>query len=109
MVKKLVFTIGSQDKDHKKVFYSIDSIMNWLAKRLDYATFTECQGCYKYNDGSICFEPSLKVEIILFDDDYKKQVEICNIIELCCKKFNQESYLYELFTSNSYSAVTLYV
>lgn len=109
MIKKLVFTIGTQDKDNKKLFYPIDSLMYWLAKRLDYATFTECKGCYKYNDGSICFEPSLKVEIILFDDDYKKQIEICNIIELCCKKFNQESYLYELFTSNSYNTSILFV
>lgn len=109
MTNKLVFTIGSQDKDNKKLFYSIDSLMYWLAKRLDYATFTECQGCYKYNDGLVCFEPSLKVEIILFNDDYKKQVETCTIIEQCCKKFNQESYLYELFTANSYNAIILYV
>lgn len=106
-MKKLTFTIGTQDKDTKE-FYAINSIRNYLTQTLDYATFTECQGCYKYDDGTICNEPSLKVEIILFDDDYKKQVEICKVIESACNLFNQESYLYEIQTSNSYNTTLIY-
>lgn len=107
-MKKLTFTIGTQDKDTKE-FYTMSSIRNYLTIGLDYATFTECQGSNKYDDGSIYSEPSLKVEVILFDDDdFKKQVEICKTIESACNFFNQESYLYEIHTSNSYNAVLLY-
>lgn len=106
-MKKLTFTIGTQDKDTKE-FYTTNLIRNYLTQALDYATFTECQGSYKYDDGTICNEPSLKVEVILSDDDYKKQVEICKVIVSACNLFNQESYLYELQTSNSYNAVLIY-
>ena len=106
-MKKLTFTLGTQDKDTKE-FYAINSIQNYLTIELDYATFTECQGCYKYEDGTICSEPSLKVEVILFDDNYKKQVEICKTIENACNFFNQESYLYEIQSSNSYNATLVY-
>ena len=68
-MKKLTFTIGAQDAGTKE-FYSLNSIRNYLTHALDYATFTECQGSYKYDDGAICSEPSLKVEVILFEDDY---------------------------------------
>lgn len=106
-MKKLTFTIGTQDKNTKE-FYTINSIRNYLTQALDYATFTECQGCYKYKDGTICNEPSLKVEVILFEEDYKKQIEICKVIKSACNFFNQGSYLYEIQTSNSYNAVLLY-
>lgn len=106
-MKKLTFTIGTQNKD-TKVFYPITTIRNYIALILDCATFTECAGSYKYKDGSICKEPSLKVEVILFDDDYEKQVQICKVIESTCNLFNQESYLYEIQTSNSYNATLIY-
>lgn len=75
---------------------------------LDYAAITKCLGCYKYKDGSICKEPSFKIEIILFNEDYKKQVEICRTIENTCNLFNQESYLYEIQSPNSYNATLVY-
>lgn len=106
-MKKLTFTIGTQNKDTKE-FYTVNSIRNYFTQGLDNATFTECVGSYKYKDGTICNKPSLKVEIILFDDDYKKQVQICKVIESACNFYNQESYLYELQTSSSYSATLIY-
>lgn len=107
-MKKLTFTIGTQSRYLKSFFYRVQALKELISKDLDYATFTECQGCYKYEDGTICSEPSLKVEVILFDDNYEKQVEICKTIENACNFFNQESYLYEIQTSNSYNAVLLY-
>lgn len=106
-MKKLTFTIGTQDA-YTKEFYNIDKMIDTFLSFSDYVTITKCQGCYKYKDGSICKEPSFKIEIILFDDDYKKQVKICKTIESACNFFNQESYLYEMQTSNSYNAVLLY-
>lgn len=107
-MKKLTFTIGTQSKYLKSFFYRIQTLKGLISKDLDYATFTECQGCYKYEDGTVCSEPCLKVEVILFEEDYKKQVEICdkitNAAKLCC----QESYLYEIQTSNSYNATLIY-
>lgn len=106
-MKKLTFTIGTQDKNTNK-FYTTNSIRNYIASALDYATFTECQGSYKYKDGSVGNEYSLKVEVILFDDDYKKQIQICKVIESACNFYNQESYIYEIQTSNSYNATLIY-
>lgn len=107
-MKKLTFTIGTQDK-YTKQYYAIHSIRNHLISTLDYATFTECKDSHKYNDEAFTFETSLKVEVILFDDDdFKKQVEICKAIENACNLFNQESYLYEIQTSNSYNATLIY-
>lgn len=107
-MKKLTFTIGTQSKYLKSFFFQVQTLKELISKGLDYATFTECQGCYKYEDGTICNEPSLKVEVILFDDDYKKQVEICEQITNVARLFNQESYLYEIQTSNSYNATLIY-
>lgn len=106
-MKKLTFTIGTQDA-YTKEFYNIDKMIDTFLSFLDYATITKCQGCYKYKDGSICKEPSFKIEINLFDDDYKKQVQICKVIESACNFCNQESYLYEIQTSNSYNAALIY-
>lgn len=106
-MKKLTFTIGTQDKDTKE-FYNIDKMIDTFLSFLDYATITKCQGCYKYKDGSICKEPSFKIEIILFDEDYKKQVEICEKITNVARLYSQESYLYEIQTSNSYNATLIY-
>lgn len=106
-MKKLTFTIGTQDKDTYE-FCNIDEMIDTFLSFLDYATITKCQGCYKYKDGSICKEPSFKIEIILFDDDYKKQVQICKVIESACNFCNQESYLYEIQTSDSYNATLIY-
>lgn len=106
-MKKLTFTIGTQDKITKE-FYNIDKMIDTFLSFLDYATITKCLGCYKYNNGSICKEPSFKVEVILFDDDYKKQVEICNKITDVARLCSQESYLYEIQTSNSYNATLIY-
>lgn len=106
-MKKLTFTIGTQDI-YTKEFFNIDEMIDIFSLFLDCATVTKCLGCYKYKDGSICKEPSFKIEIILFDEDYEKQVEICKAIENTCNFFNQESYLYEIQTSNSYNATLIY-
>lgn len=107
-MKKLTFTIGTQSKYLKSHFYRLQTLKELISKDLDYATFTECQGSYKYKDGTICNEPSLKVEVILFDDDYEKQVQICNTISSVARLCSQESYLYEIQTSNSYNATLIY-
>ena len=107
---KMTFTIGTQDKDNKDYFYSIYNIEASLAAKLDYATFTDCTGCYKYNDGTVCFEPSLKVEIICFDlSSYEYKQSIINTIDGVCKTYNQENYLYETQTNDRYDATIIYV
>lgn len=107
---KMTFTIGTQDKDNKNMFHSINDLKATLANKLQYATFTECTGCYKYTDGSVCFEPSLKVEIICFDSSsYEYKQSIINTIEDVCKTYNQESYLFETQTNDRYDATIVYV
>lgn len=107
-MKKLTFTIGTQSRYLKSFFYRIETLKELISKDLDYATFTECQGCYKCEDGTTCKELSLKVEVILFDDDYNKQVEVCNKITDVARLCSQEAYLYEIQTSNSYNATLIY-
>lgn len=107
---KMIFTIGTQDKDNKDIFYSTEIIKASLASKLNYATFTDCIGCYKYNDGTVCFEPSLKVEIICFDlASYEEKQSLINIIDNVCKIYNQESYLFETQTNDRYDATIVYV
>ena len=107
---KMTFTIGTQDKDNKDYFYSTIEIKASLAAKLDYATFTDCTGCYKYNDGTVCFEPSLKVDIICFDlSSYEEKQSIINTIDNVCKTYNQESYLFETQTNDRYDATIVYV
>lgn len=108
-MRKLIFTIGTQDANTKE-FYNIDAMITDFAQCLDYATFTKCLGCYRYNDGSICKEPSIKIEIILFDSSTLIEAsKIVNIIEIICKKYNQESYLYEFFMNDRYDATICYI
>lgn len=107
---KMTFTIGTQDKDNKDIFYNVNDIKATLASKLDYATFTDCTGCYKYNDGTVCFEPSLKIEIICFDIvSYEDKENLINTIDNVCKTYNQESYLFETQVINRYDATIVYV
>lgn len=107
---KMTFTIGTQDKDNKDIFYNTNDIKASLAAKLDYVTFTDCTGCYKYNDGTVCFEPSLKIEIICFDlSSYEYKQSIINTIDDVCKTYNQESYLFETQTNDRCDATIVYV
>lgn len=107
---KMTFTIGTQDKDNRDIFYNPNDIKTTLVNELQYATFTNCIGCYKYNDGTVCFEPSLKIEIICFDlSSYEYKQSIINTIDNVCKTYNQESYLFETQTNDRYDATIVYV
>lgn len=107
---KMTFSIGTQDKDNKDISYNVNDIKATLASKLDYATLTDCIGCYKYNDGTVCFEPSLKVDVICFDlSSYKDKQSIINTIDDVCKIYNQESYLFETQTNDRYDATIVYV
>lgn len=107
-MKKLTFTMGTQSKYLKSFFYTVQTLKDLILNDLDYATFTECQGCYKYKDGTTCSEPSLKIEVILFGADCEKEMEICDKITNVARLCSQESYLYEVQTSNSYNAKLIY-
>lgn len=107
---KMTFTIGTQDKDNKDILHSINDLKVTLANKLQYATFTECTECYQYDNGIVCYEPSLKIEVICFDlSSYKEKQSIINTIDDVCKTYNQESYLLETQTNNRYDATIVYV
>ena len=95
----MTFTIGTQDKDNKDISYNVNDIKATLASKLDYATFTDCTGCYKYKDGTVCFDLS----------SYKDKQSIINTIDDVCKIYNQESYLFETQTNDRYDATIVYV
>lgn len=62
-MNKYVFYIGLQDKDTKIELISYSEACKIIANRLNVFTIQKAQGCYKYNDGSLCFEHTLIVTI----------------------------------------------
>ena len=60
-MRKITFYIGLQDKDTKTELIKYDEACKIIANRLDMFTIQRSQGCYQYNDGSVCFENTLIV------------------------------------------------
>jgi len=59
-----------------------------VARYYDGFTIREAHGCYKYEDGSVEFEESLEIIILVFD---KHNDDISGLTEELKKVFNQES------------------
>lgn len=62
-MKKITFYIGLQDKDTKTQLIKYDEACKIIANRLDMFTIQKAQGCYQYDDGSLCFENTLIVTV----------------------------------------------
>ena len=91
-MKKITFYIGLQDKNEKVELISYDEACKIIANRLDMFTIQKAQGCYQYDDGSLCFENTLIVTVFEnYSDAYIKV--LVNNFKL---DFNQESILVEV-------------
>lgn len=91
-MKKITFYIGLQDKDTKVELIKYDEACKIIANRLDMFTIQKAQGCYQYDDGSLCFENTLIVTVFEnYSDTYIKV--LVNNFKL---DFNQESILVEV-------------
>ena len=91
-MKKITFYIGLQDKDTKVELIKYDEACKIIANRLDMFTIQKAQGCYQYDDGSLCFENTLIVTVFEnYSDAYIKV--LVNNFKL---DFNQESILVEV-------------
>ena len=85
-MKKITFYIGLQDKDTKTELIKYDEACKIIANRLDMFTITKAQGCYQYDDGSLCSENTLIVTVFEnYSDNYIKV--LVNNFKL---DFNQE-------------------
>ena len=85
-MKKITFYIGLQDKDTKTELIKYDEACKIIANRLDMFTIQKAQGCYQYNDDSLCFENTLIVTVFEnYSDNYIKV--LVNNFKL---DFNQE-------------------
>ena len=85
-MERITFYIGLQDKDTKTELIKYDEAYKIIANRLDVFTIQKAQGCYKYNDGSLCFENTLIVTVFEnYSDNYIKV--LVNNFKL---DFNQE-------------------
>ena len=85
-MKKITFYIGLQDKDTKTELINYDKACKIIANRLDMFTIQKAQGCYQYDDGSLCFENTLIVTVFEnYSDNYIKV--LVNNFKL---DFNQE-------------------
>lgn len=91
-MKKITFYIGLQDKDTKAELIKYDEACKIIANRLDMFTIQKAQGCYQYDDSSLCFENTLIVTVFEnYSDAYIKV--LVNNFKL---DFNQESILVEI-------------
>lgn len=67
-ITKFTIYIGLNDKDSKQQEIStLDAykiISNMIAARFDGGTISEATGIYKYQDGTVSIETSLRVEIL---------------------------------------------
>lgn len=91
-MKKITFYIGLQDKDAKVELIKYDEACKIIANRLDMFTIQKAQGCYQYDDSSLCFENTLIVTVFEnYSDAYIKV--LVNNFKL---DFNQESILVEI-------------
>lgn len=91
-MKKITFYIGLQDKDTKTQLIKYNEACKIIAHRLNLFTIQQAQGCYEYNDGSLCSENTLIVTVFEnFSDNYIKV--LVNNFKL---DFNQESILVEI-------------
>ena len=85
-MRQITFYIGLQDKDTKTELIKYNEACKLIANRLDVFTIQKAQGCYKYNDGSLCFENTLIVTVFEnYSDNYIKV--LANRLKL---DFNQE-------------------
>lgn len=85
-MKKITFYIGLQDKDTKTELIKYNEACKIIANRLDAFTIQKAQGCYQYDDGSLCLEKTLIVTVFEnYSDAYIKV--LVNNFKL---DFNQE-------------------
>lgn len=86
-MKRITFYIGLQDKDTKTELIKYNEACKIIANRLDVFTIQKAQGCYEYDDGSLCFENTLIVTAFEnYSDNYINV--LVNNFKL---DFNQES------------------
>lgn len=86
MKKLITFYIGTLDKYTLKQELSINYFKQVLDKTFDCYTLSKCYGRYKYNNGIIANELTLKVEYVDYDNTLDVQ-KTCTSLK---KKFNQE-------------------
>ena len=85
-MRKITFYIGLQDKNTKTELIKYDEARKIIANRLNLFTIQQAQGCYKYNDGSLCNENTLIITVFEnYSDNYIKV--LVNNFKL---DFNQE-------------------
>ena len=93
-IRKYELYIGLNDKDTKTQL--IDNmtaqkiVSNKVAQTFDGGTVSMAEGIYKHDDGTVVFENTLKVEILLFDRETKEDT-IRNLVRWIKETLNQES------------------
>lgn len=95
MTMRFDLYMGLFDKDTKR--QEIDTISaykiveNETAQRFGGATISEANGIYKHDDGTVIIEPTIKMEILMFDYQESDKKQVKDFVEYLKKFFNQES------------------
>lgn len=95
MTMRFDLYMGLFDKDTKR--QEIDTISAYkivesaAAQRFGGATISEANGIYKHDDGTVIIEPTIKMEILLFDYQEKDIAQVREFVDYLKGRFNQES------------------
>lgn len=103
-IRKYELYIGLNDKDTKTQL--IDNmtaqkiIANKVAQTFDGGTVSMAEGIYKHDDGTVVFENTIKVEILLFDGNIKES-DVRTLVRWIKETLNQESVAVQKSVVNS--------
>lgn len=86
-MKKITFYIGLQDKNIRTELINYNEACKIIANRLDMFTIQRAQGCYQYNDGTLCKENTLIVTV--FSNYSNRYIQV--LVNNFKLDFNQES------------------
>lgn len=95
MTMRFDLYMGLFDKDTKRQEYdtirAYKIVESETAQRFGGATISEANGIYKHDDGTVIIEPTIKMEILMFDYQESDKRQVKDFVEYLKKFFNQES------------------
>lgn len=95
MTMRFDLYMGLFDKNTKRQEYDTITayriVESETAQRFGGATISEANGIYKHDDGTVIIEPTIKMEILMFDYQESDKRQVKDFVEYLKKFFNQES------------------
>lgn len=95
MTMRFDLYMGLFDKETKRqecdTISAYKIVESQTAQRFGGATISEANGIYKHDDGTVIVEPTIKMEILMFDYQESDKRRVKDFVEYLKELFNQES------------------